>query len=71
MAVPKQKTSKSKRNHRRSHHKIVPKQLSACKNCGAMHILHHICENCGFYKDKIFTQIIKKKKSERFDAEQR
>lgn len=60
MAVPKQKTSRSRRGHRRSQHKIVQKQLSVCKNCGAFHICHHICGTCGFYAGKRVISIKQK-----------
>ena len=60
MAVPKQKTSRGKRNHRRSHHKIVAKEHSECNNCRALKISHHLCSNCGFYKGKQII-IIKQK----------
>jgi len=34
MAVPKRKTSPSKRNMRRSHHKLAPASHNECPNCG-------------------------------------
>ena len=34
MAVPKRKTSKSKRNKRRTHQKTLPPNLSTCPDCG-------------------------------------
>lgn len=52
MAVPKQKTSRARRNNRRSHHRIEKKELSTCKNCGYFYISHHACTSCGFYKNK-------------------
>ncbi|USO01341.1 MAG: 50S ribosomal protein L32 [Alphaproteobacteria bacterium] len=52
MAVPKKKTSKSKRNMRRSHHALKPVNLTACTNCGELKRPHHMCEPCGFYKGR-------------------
>jgi len=52
MAVPKYKTSKSRRNQRRNHHRIDPKSIAVCSNCNHMHVYHHICDNCGFYRGK-------------------
>ena len=34
MAVPKKKTSKSRRNMRRSHHALKPSVYTECPNCG-------------------------------------
>lgn len=59
MAVPKKKTSKSRRNMRRSHHKLEDIQLTECSNCGAKKLPHHLCDSCGYYKG---VQIIKVKK---------
>lgn len=52
MAVPKKKTSKSKRNMRRSHHALTPANFAECNNCGESKLSHHICESCGFYKGR-------------------
>lgn len=52
MAVPKRKTSKSKRNMRRSHHALTPRALAECDNCGEHKLPHHACQACGFYKGR-------------------
>lgn len=49
MAVPKRKTSKSKRNMRRSHHALSATNVVECNNCGEMKRQHHVCHECGFY----------------------
>ena len=49
MAVPKRKTSKSKRNMRRSHHALKPVNTAECKNCGEPRRAHHVCKACGHY----------------------
>jgi large subunit ribosomal protein L32 len=49
MAVPRKKVSKSRRNMRRSHHRLVPVNLAECSNCGELKRPHHICDACGFY----------------------
>jgi len=52
MAVPKRKTSKSKRNMRRAHDRIVPAGMSECPECGEMMRPHHACPHCGAYKGR-------------------
>ena len=52
MAVPKKKTSKSKRDMRRSHHALVGAQHTECPNCGEIKLSHHICGDCGHYKGR-------------------
>ncbi len=49
MAVPKRKTSPSKRNMRRSHHAISPASYHECANCGELKRPHHVCSHCGYY----------------------
>lgn len=52
MAVPKRKTSKSKRNMRRSHHALVGVKSEECGNCGARKLHHHVCDSCGHYNGR-------------------
>lgn len=49
MAVPKKKTSQSRRNMRRSHHHLAPASYTECSNCGEMKRPHHVCTACGYY----------------------
>ena len=42
MAVPKRKTSKSKRNMRRSHHKIDNVNICEDKKSGEFRLSHHV-----------------------------
>jgi large subunit ribosomal protein L32 len=49
MAVPKRKTSPSKRNMRRSHHALSPAAYAECVNCGELTRPHHVCSACGHY----------------------
>lgn len=49
MAVPKKKTSKSRRDMRRSHHALKPSSHGECPNCGELKRPHHICSSCGHY----------------------
>ena len=49
MAVPKRKTSPSRRNMRRSHHALTVVNHSECPNCGEQKLPHHVCGACGHY----------------------
>ncbi len=52
MAVPKRKTTPSRRNNRRSHDFLSPFNLIECSNCGELKLSHHICPACGFYSKR-------------------
>lgn len=52
MAVPKFRTSKSKRDMRRAHHFLVAPGISTCANCGSVRRPHSVCTGCGHYKGK-------------------
>lgn len=49
MAVPKKKTSKSRRDMRRAHDALKPTNYVECPNCGEFKRPHHVCESCGHY----------------------
>lgn len=50
MAVPKKKTSTSKRNMRRSHHKLSTPAYTEDKKTGEIVRPHHVCLKTGMYK---------------------
>ena len=52
MAVPKRKTSKSRRNKRRSHHRIIGANVLEDKKSGEYRLPHHIDLKTGMYKGK-------------------
>ena len=52
MAVPKKKTSKSRRNMRRSHHALKSPARVECPNCGELKRPHHVCPACGYYRER-------------------
>jgi large subunit ribosomal protein L32 len=52
MAVPKKKTSKSRRNMRRSHHALPTSAFNECPNCGELKRPHHVCKSCGQYNER-------------------
>ena len=59
MAVPKRKTSKSKRNMRRSHHRISSINIVEDKKSGEYRLSHHIDLKTGIYNGR---QILEPKK---------
>ena len=59
MAVPKRKTSKSRRNKRRSHHRIRDINIIEDKKTGEYRLSHHVDLKTGMYNGK---QILEPKK---------
>jgi large subunit ribosomal protein L32 len=57
MAVPKRKTSPSKRNMRRSHHALVATPFQECPNCGELKQPHHLCNACGHYNGREVVEV--------------
>jgi large subunit ribosomal protein L32 len=55
MAVPKKKTSKSKRNTRRAHDGLQAPGISLCPQCKEPKQPHRACPSCGYYKGKDVT----------------
>ncbi len=52
MAVPKRKTSSSKRNKRRAHDALTPPNVIACPECGESAVMHRACPHCGVYRGR-------------------
>jgi large subunit ribosomal protein L32 len=52
MAVPKRKTSKSRRDKRRATHAISATVVNLCPHCGHPKRPHRVCTNCGQYKGR-------------------
>lgn len=50
MAHPKRKTSKTRRDKRRTHYKAAAPTLMNCQHCGAAVLYHRVCMECGHYK---------------------
>ena len=49
MAVPKRRTSKTRKNKRRTHFKISVPDMTECPSCGEYKLSHRVCKNCGSY----------------------
>lgn len=57
MAVPKRRTSPSKRNMRRAaNEKIVVPNLVPCPKCSEPMVPHRVCPSCGHYKGRKITE---------------
>lgn len=52
MAHPKRKTSKARRDKRRTHQKLTDPTLVTCPNCGEKHLRHRACPECGHYRGR-------------------
>lgn len=55
MAVPKRKTSKSRRDQRSASKFLRPQAFTTCPNCAEPIMPHILCSSCGFYKGKKVT----------------
>ena len=52
MAVPKRKTTPSKRGMRRSHDSLTVASFQECPNCGELKRPHNLCTACGHYNGR-------------------
>ena len=52
MAVPKRKTSVSKKRMRRSHHKLIASNIIEDKKSGEYKLSHHVDLKSGYYNGK-------------------
>ena len=57
MAVPKRKTSPSKKRMRRSHHKLVSANIVEDKKSGEYKLSHHVDLKSGYYNGKKILDI--------------
>lgn len=57
MAVPKKRSSRRRRDMRRSHHAIEATAASeACPSCGELKLRHHLCAACGEYRGESIVE---------------
>ena len=52
MAVPKKKTSRSRRDKRRTHKRLNVPTYVTCPQCNEPKLPHKVCLNCGTYKGR-------------------
>ncbi len=53
--------TRSHTKNRRSHHALSAPRLSTCANCGAEHIRHRMCGECGTYRGREVIDIVAQK----------
>ncbi|MVO99199.1 MULTISPECIES: 50S ribosomal protein L32 [Paenibacillus] len=56
MAVPFRKTSKTRRDKRRTHFKLEVPGMVKCEQCAELKLSHRVCKNCGTYKGREIVQ---------------
>jgi large subunit ribosomal protein L32 len=52
MAVPKRKTSKSRRDKRRAQHALDAPRLNECPTCRSPKLPHRVCPTCRTYRGR-------------------
>lgn len=58
MAVPKRKTSKARRDSRRSSHwKLDAPTLVECTECHQPKLAHRVCKHCGYYDGRKVIEV--------------
>lgn len=57
MAVPKRRTSKSKRNKRRAHDALRPASWIGCPSCQEPMLRHRACPHCGEYRGRKVIEV--------------
>jgi len=57
MAVPKKRTSRRRRDMRRSHDALkVTAAAESCPGCGELRLRHRACDACGAYRSHTVLQ---------------
>ncbi len=57
MAVPKRKTSKSRRNKRRAHDRLPTPPQAKCPQCSEPCMPHRVCPTCGYYHGRAVLEV--------------
>jgi large subunit ribosomal protein L32 len=53
MAHPKRRQGNARTGKRRAHDHATLPTLALCPNCGAWHLYHNVCNECGYYRGKL------------------
>jgi large subunit ribosomal protein L32 len=62
MAVPKEKTSKARRNSRKANWKVATPSTMECSHCHEPKRPHVVCPHCGYYDG---VEVVKKKEEKK------
>lgn len=46
--------------NRRSHHALKGARFTTCRDCGAKHLMHRVCTQCGKYRGRAVIDVLKK-----------
>jgi large subunit ribosomal protein L32 len=57
MAVPKRRTSKSRKRLRRGHPSGAGMRTQACPRCSSPKLPHRVCPTCGYYRGKKLVEV--------------
>jgi large subunit ribosomal protein L32 len=57
MAVPKRRTSSTKRNKRRAHDALTRASFIACPSCTEPRLRHRACPHCGEYRGRKVLEV--------------
>ena len=69
MAVPKRKTSKARRDSRRSaNNNLTAPTLVECPQCHELKLPHAVCKKCGYYDGEKVIDMDKNGKQKRLTA---
>lgn len=55
------RVNRSHTGNRRSHHALKEPRLSTCGKCGAHHLRHRMCPECGSYRGREVVDVAGKK----------
>ena len=61
MPLPKRRTSKARRDKRRTHQKLSKPGVTTCPQCGEPVLSHRACKKCGFYKGESVLKVAEEK----------
>jgi large subunit ribosomal protein L32 len=64
--VPKQRHTHGRTGRRRAHHALKAVNVLVCKKCNSPKLAHVQCETCGYYKERMVTDV-----AARFDKKER
>ncbi|MAZ67540.1 50S ribosomal protein L32 [bacterium] len=65
------RVNRSHTGNRRSHHALKEPRLSKCAKCGAQHLRHRMCPECGNYRGREVVDVAGKKAARMVRREER